>query len=697
MLTQSSNSSIQPVSNTQSQFFTNTQSTESNFMTQSESSGNDANPISNVSNFNPVQLTQLFKPNLMPTKIDMDASGLSQKEKREIAKGLGSAPFVYYNGIHIEYSDISNFELYHEGILPAMKMTFKDRNGIFKDVGFPLDDTIVSIFLYSRSKILRSINMDFKITSFKDLGDGQYTTSCIINVSELFLKKFKSYSNMSSFEAMQGIAKDCNLGFCSNITSTNDTMTWISTGIPKYEFINNVLLNSYLSDSAFLTCYIDFYYNICYLDVEKELERDSSNDQMIQASGQSDFTDNQDDDEQPVPLLLTTDKSMKSSNSYISAYTINNNSTKVSLNKSYYIKTKSYDSINKEFLGFDVDSITSKGDKTIILKAKSEDENFFQNNYDNIWLGKLDKYNNGSGNAHANYNYSLIQNKVNLDELSKISIEITLPNPNFNLYINEKVFLALINEKPGINHKNITYLRLTGNWLTSSINYIFDGKNFYQKITLNKRELELHESEYETMPKSKPIKGNNEDNTNPSDYKNPPIPTTATQSNQQTTSSKSVGDQADKNVQAFLLVVRQGEGTPGPGGYTTIFGGKHFSSFADHPRIKVPFGNSYSDAAGAYQFLSTTWDPIRKHLKLPDFSPDSQDKAAIYYISSVGAIDYIKKGNIPKALDICSNIWASLPTSKGVGRYGQPNQTLAQVNSSFTALGGVEQQNQYSA
>ena len=102
--------------------------------------------------FNPVQLVQIFKPIIKPNRIELDAQLSTMAQKREFLTGMGTAPLVYYNGIHIEYSDISGFELYHEGILPALKISFVDRNGIFKDSGFPTDDTTISIFIYSKSK-----------------------------------------------------------------------------------------------------------------------------------------------------------------------------------------------------------------------------------------------------------------------------------------------------------------------------------------------------------------------------------------------------------------------------------------------------------------------------------------------------------------------------------------------------------------
>jgi muramidase (phage lysozyme) len=40
----------------------------------------------------------------------------------------------------------------------------------------------------------------------------------------------------------------------------------------------------------------------------------------------------------------------------------------------------------------------------------------------------------------------------------------------------------------------------------------------------------------------------------------------------------------DDNVRAFLVMLRHGEGTSDGLGYSRMFGGAHFDSFADHPR-----------------------------------------------------------------------------------------------------------------
>jgi lysozyme len=141
-----------------------------------------------------------------------------------------------------------------------------------------------------------------------------------------------------------------------------------------------------------------------------------------------------------------------------------------------------------------------------------------------------------------------------------------------------------------------------------------------------------------------------------------------------------------QNVNAFLKTIRVSEGTSGSDGYSILVGGGHFDSFADHPRVKVwiaSIGN-YSTAAGAYQIIRKTWDGVRSTLGLTDFSPASQDRAAIQLIRQRGALADVRAGRFAVAVDKCKKEWASLP---GAG-YGQRENSLATLQDAYLNAGG---------
>lgn len=146
------------------------------------------------------------------------------------------------------------------------------------------------------------------------------------------------------------------------------------------------------------------------------------------------------------------------------------------------------------------------------------------------------------------------------------------------------------------------------------------------------------------------------------------------------------------NLDAFLTMISVSEGTYdiGDRGYNCIVGStpEHphlFTSYADHPRVKVMLRPGLiSTAAGRYQILERYFDAYKAQLGLPDFGPGSQDAIAIQMIREQHAADDVLAGRFDEAVQKCANIWASLPGNA----YGQPENDLAQLREAFTAAGG---------
>lgn len=139
------------------------------------------------------------------------------------------------------------------------------------------------------------------------------------------------------------------------------------------------------------------------------------------------------------------------------------------------------------------------------------------------------------------------------------------------------------------------------------------------------------------------------------------------------------------NLQAFLHVIRAGEGTADDDGYRRCFGGELFDDFADHPRRLITKGRYTSTAAGCYQFLSRTWDGLVRQYGFADFSPLSQDLAAVALVKGRGALDDAMAGRITQAIAKCAREWASLPGSP----YGQPVRTMQQALATYAKHGGI--------
>ncbi|WP_192456673.1 glycoside hydrolase family 104 protein [Musicola keenii] len=154
------------------------------------------------------------------------------------------------------------------------------------------------------------------------------------------------------------------------------------------------------------------------------------------------------------------------------------------------------------------------------------------------------------------------------------------------------------------------------------------------------------------------------------------------------------------NITAFLDMLAFSEGTAthpltqnrgydvivtGIDGKPEIFTDYHDHPFADGRPAKV-FNRQgqRSTAAGRYQQLYRYWPAYKNQLRLPDFSPASQDTLAIQLIREQKALDTVIAGRIACAIGLCNNIWASLP---GAG-YGQREHNLARLLTCYQQFGG---------
>jgi muramidase (phage lysozyme) len=152
------------------------------------------------------------------------------------------------------------------------------------------------------------------------------------------------------------------------------------------------------------------------------------------------------------------------------------------------------------------------------------------------------------------------------------------------------------------------------------------------------------------------------------------------------------------NVPHFMDLIAFSEGTSTSPltyneGYDILVQGIHssnrFTEYSDHPFAdgRTPIVVSQhpfleSTAAGRYQILYRYWKAYKQQLRLPDFSPLSQDLVALQMITECKdpttgktALTCIIGGDIEKAIYACSSRWASFPGNE-YHQGGKPIQTL---------------------
>lgn len=146
---------------------------------------------------------------------------------------------------------------------------------------------------------------------------------------------------------------------------------------------------------------------------------------------------------------------------------------------------------------------------------------------------------------------------------------------------------------------------------------------------------------------------------------------------------------ANPNAQKYLRMIAQAEGTYKDASgdpYRVAFGGSTFDDTSKHPGTLREFTQTdgkknKTSAHGAYQFLKPTWDDVASKLQLPDFSPRSQDLAALELIRRNGSLDDVLAGRFDAAVKRDGKTWASLPSSP----YAQPKRAAGFVEKALNA------------
>lgn len=464
-------------------------------------------------------ITQIKEPSIELGAMEFDASP-NENDNSELLSSLGFTPFLWYNGNQIRSSDVKTLYLYYENNVPKCKAVIIDTLGFISSQDtMPLNDTKFELFINSGSDILKSIHLKFKMQfNQENKKNGTHTITGTLDVEEFYKTAYKSYKG-TSFEVLKKVVTEKRLGFNSNITNTNDSMVWRKNGMNIPDFTKLITSHSYISDNSFILGYFDFYYCYNYIDVEKEWNRDINEDLALNTQGLSSIKDNS----ELVPLVLSNDQSYDASGFYFSKYRFRNNSTYQTTNDGVYTISRVYDRSNKEFLKFEIDSLNSESGDNIILKGSPGDNKELQNNYNTSYGGKID-----TDNIHQNYMYALDQNNRNIKNLHNISIELDMPQPNFNLYRYQKVKVNFISKKQTPINDSIINERLSGSWLITDMSFTWKNGSLTQKLTIVRKELGKTIVEKETQQTEDTSNNNSEINENPIDN----IPTTELESSE---------------------------------------------------------------------------------------------------------------------------------------------------------------------
>ena len=471
-------------------------------------------------------------------------------------------PIIRINDMVLGKDDIQSMLISSKGFLPTIALSLKFANTALISKNMPKDGDMVSVFVRTNTSAINYLRNDFIINHVDSNVSSKSANNTVFLRGELFIEGFTSNNNTfgiigTSKDVMKEIAKKFKMGFAYNdADDMDDLQNWLCCFSSPQVFIEDVTRHSWKNNMSFFKSWVDLYYNLCFVNVNKFLSSDENPEDEIDLTffsstvALNDLTSSNDkpDNAKPFLKVFSNFDSFKGSSFYISKWHPVNRSNSLSSgysniihsfthNQNVYIENK--DNCEDTLIVNPVYD-TSKLDSYIILRGRAKyDENAnpdneqarvnysMQNTYINhIWSGveyKMDKDENSSsnntwsGNVHHNYHNAAYQNEINDIELNKLYIEVVCDGLCLQVMRGERVPVFLKYNTPldkNISPDDPGFNRFySGYYIVDSIEYKYNGKvktgysSFSTIMSLKRRE----------WPTPEAIKSDSNDNPDSSD------------------------------------------------------------------------------------------------------------------------------------------------------------------------------------
>lgn len=349
---------------------------------------------------------------------------------------------VIINGLTLQDEMIDYVDIDATGKYPKITMRVVPDKVEFFNFGFPKDGDLINIYYRSTFNELHPIRNDYIITNcYEESTSTSYIIHGVLHIKDMFYDTSFSY-NGTSFKTAMEIAKKLKLGFSTNVTDTDDVQNWICASEPIDTFLDNIKKHAWLNNKSFFDVYIDNYYNLNFIDIRNQLTNEIQHKinlglykfrEYLESNKFSKFKPSPEDFEYTHPVLLTNwMRNLLSENHIIDIKPINQ-SSRISLEEGYKKFLHFYDYTLDEKIELNNELIVSDSDMSeysVLIGGYTDKD--WKKNARHLWKGVL--YSLPDHNVHPFYYKAEYHNEQNLKEIDKLTIEITLPQVNFNLY-----------------------------------------------------------------------------------------------------------------------------------------------------------------------------------------------------------------------------------------------------------------------
>lgn len=410
--------------------------------------------------------------------------GFANTQYNTINKAGIDAPVICINDKFLEKNEITYLEIDCTSFIPTIILTIKPNNVSFLTSNAIKDGDIISLFIRSTSDIITPIRCDFIINRNRingyEINNPNSNVYITLN-GELFIPGIHSSKDNihtcgTSKEAIKDICKKLGIGFAFNdADNTIDKQLWFSPKKKIVDYIKDVTEHSWKDEESFFKSWIDLYYNLNFINVNKSLISEEDIDitaGTVSRTMQSEAPlDTSEKNTTTQIKLLSNGEMNKNTPFFIYDITPVNNSSNITnytgakIKNSMFIHNQNfYNKGESPYISLDNVQMydPKKTDNFMILRGRNKynkntanesdmehvNLNIEDINTQNVWRGiqytisdvdKDTESNKWSGNVNLNYNRAFTHNKINNMELEKLYVKVMVAGPCLQVMRGEKI------------------------------------------------------------------------------------------------------------------------------------------------------------------------------------------------------------------------------------------------------------------
>lgn len=263
-------------------------------------------------------------------------TGVGTDIKQTLLYGV-RVPLIKINDIVVDALDILYMELDGTGILPHLEIAVRDSRGTIRGLNSPsIDNNEIRVQILPRmEKAYKKIDLTFYITNTSADGD-VINFSGAYKVFDLYTNRIKCFGQTTTYKMFEQLATECQLGFSSNISSSDDSRYIYAPNISYLSLMQRAIESSgesgnSLQSKVLYDCWVDFWNNVNLADIYERFNSvDSDKDMQIYVSGfnQPLSPDTEDEEDyMPTPATLSNHPLYMDTELFIDSYSNVNNSS----------------------------------------------------------------------------------------------------------------------------------------------------------------------------------------------------------------------------------------------------------------------------------------------------------------------------------------------------------------------------------